>query len=334
MESGRLEKSMNFGLIGYGFMGGAHAAAMEQIPGVTLAAVASRTRPSEDGPVRGNLDLKAGPLPESVHWTPDWQEIVDDPEIDAIDICLPTHLHKQVIERAFARGKHVLCEKPMALTPGDCTELLALAEKSGRTFMIAQVLRWMFPYQYARDFVQTVGREAVTTCMLQRSTGFPQWSQWLGKREISGGAILDLLSHDLDQALQWFGEPASVRAESIGEVDTMRGTMSYPGGLKVEVEGGWMQPDVAFSASYRIETKDSKLSFAEGKLHLTRNGETHEVEQPEQDAYFEEIAYFVQCCRKAESPSQCLPADSAKAVKLALLLEQSREENGRELTWR
>jgi predicted dehydrogenase len=324
---------MKIGLIGYGFMGGAHAAAIGQIPGVTLAAVASRTRPSEDGPVRGNLDLKAGPLPDSVHWTPDWQEIVDDPEIDAIDICLPTHLHKQVIERAFLKGKHVLCEKPMALTTEDCAELLALADKSGRTFMIAQVLRWMFPYQYALDFVRTVGRDAITACTLQRSTGYPQWSQWLGKKEVSGGAVLDLLSHDLDQVLQWFGDPQGVSAVTIGEVDTMRAAMRYSDGLQVVVEGGWMPPEVAFSASYTIETKDSKLVLKDGKLHLTRNGETHEVEQPEQDAYFDEIAYFVQCCRKAELPAMCLPADSAKAVKLALLLEQSKEENGRELVW-
>jgi predicted dehydrogenase len=324
---------MKIGLIGYGFMGGAHAAAIGRIPGVTLAAVASRTRPSEDGPVRGNLDLKAGPLPSSVHWTPDWQEIVDDPEIDAIDICLPTHLHKQVIERAFQNGKHVLCEKPMALTQEDCADLIALAGKSGRTFMIAQVLRWMFPYQYALKFVRNVGIAAVTACTLQRSTGYPQWSQWLGKKEVSGGAVLDLLSHDLDQVLQWFGEPLAVSGSSIGEVDTMRAEIRYPTGLRVAVEGGWMQPEVEFSASYSIETKDAKLVLADGKIHQANDGVTQEVELPEQDAYFEEIAYFVQCCRTGALPTMCLPEDSAKAVKLALLLEQSREENGRELAW-
>lgn len=324
---------MKIGLIGYGFMGSVHAAAIGQIPGVTLAAVASRTRPSEDGPVRGNLDLKAGPLPASVHWTPDWKHIVDDPEIDAIDICLPTHLHKQVIQRAFASGKHVLCEKPMALTPDDCAELLALADASGRTFMIAQVLRWMFPYQYALEFVHTVGIDAVTSCTLQRSTGYPQWSQWLGKKEVSGGAILDLLSHDLDQVLQWFGDPQTVSGVSIGEVDTMRAAMQYGSGLQVIVEGGWMHPEVTFSASYIIETKDAKVTLADGKLHLTRNGETHEVDQTERDAYRDEIAYFVQCCRKGEALTLCLPADSSKAVKLALLLDQSREENGRKLAW-
>ena len=324
---------MRIGLIGYGFMGGAHAAAIATMSDVTLAVVASRTRPSSNGPARGNLDLNTAPLPASVRWTPDWQTIVDDPEIDAIDICLPTNLHKQVIERAFANGKHVLCEKPMALTQRDCADLLAKAEISGSTFMIAQVLRWMFPYQYALKLVKTVARDAITTCNLQRSTGFPQWSEWLGRQGVSGGAILDLLSHDLDQALQWFGEPESVSAVGIGEVDTMRGRLRYSGGLEVIVEGGWMPREVPFSASYKIETKQEKLVFSSGKLHLTGNGETHEVEVPEQDAYQEEIAYFVQCCRSAQLPTMCLPVDSAKAVTLALLLEESRRQDGRELIW-
>jgi predicted dehydrogenase len=325
--------AMRIGLIGYGFMGGAHAAAIGEIPLVTLAAVASRTRPSDHGPVRGNLDLKAGPLPPSVRWTPDWQNIVDDPEIDAVDICLPTHLHKQVIERAFANGKHVLCEKPMALTRSDCADLLAKASISGSIFMIAQVLRWMFPYRYALGFVKEVGSDAVTACTFQRRTGYPGWSEWLGKQEVSGGAILDLLSHDLDQALQWFGEPQSVCADSIGEIDTMRGKLSYPTGLQVIVEGGWMPPEIPFSASFEIETQQEKLVFSAGKLHLARDGETNEIELPQQDAYFEEIAYFVECCRSGQPPAMCLPADSAKAVALAVLLGQSRQENGRELAW-
>lgn len=325
---------MRIGLVGYGFMGGVHAAAMERIADVTLAVVGSRTRPSVDGPVRGNLDLKAGPLSASVRWTPHWEEVVDDAEIDAVDICLPTHLHKQVIERALANGKHVLCEKPMALSSADCAALLRFAERSGRTFMIAQVLRWMFPYQYALDFVRAVGRDAVRLCTLQRGTGYPQWSQWLGRTEESGGAILDLLSHDLDQALQWFGEPQVVSAMPLGEVESVRAEMQYQNGLRVVVEGGWKEPHVPFSASYTIETEDAKLTFADGKLQRTLEGETYRVKQPEQDPYRDEIAYFVQCCRNARAPEMCMPQDSAKAVTLALLLRQSKEENGRHLAWK
>ena len=325
---------MNIGLIGYGFMGGAHAAAMQQIPGVTLAALASRTRPSADSAVKGNLDLKTAPLPDSVRWTPEWENIINDPAIDAVDICVPTHLHRPIIEAAFAAGKHVLCEKPMALTTEDCDAVLEAASTGGKTFMVAQVLRWMWPYPVAREFVRSAGSDAVTACTLQRSTGYPKWSQWLGKREVSGGAILDLLSHDLDQALQWFGEPQNVAAVSLGTVDTMRATLTYANGLLVVVEGGWKEPEVPFSASFSVQTKTASLHFADGALAHTTNGSAQAIVQPGNDAYLDEIAYFVECCRTGRQPALCMPAESAKAVTLSLLLEQSRQEDGRELAWR
>ena len=324
---------MKIGLIGYGFMGGAHAAAIQGIPGVTLAALASRTRPSADAAVKGNLDLKTAPLPDSVHWTPDWQDVIKDPSIDAVDICVPTHLHRPIIEAAFAYGKHVLCEKPMALTTEDCNAILALAARAGKTFMVAQVLRWMWPYPVARDFVRSAGSHAVKACTLQRSTGYPQWSQWLGKREISGGAILDLLSHDLDQALQWFGEPHTVHAVSLGAVDTVRATLSYAHGLHVVVEGGWKEPDVPFFAGFSVETNAATLNFEDGALTLTTNGNAQEIVQPCNDAYLDEIAYFIECCRTGNQPALCMPSESAKAVTLSLLLERSRQQQGKELTW-
>jgi predicted dehydrogenase len=321
---------MNIGLIGYGFMGGAHAAAITHIPGATLAAVASHNKPSADGPTRGNLDLKTEPLPDTVRWTPDWREVVDDPAIDAIDICLPTPMHREAIERAFANGKHVLCEKPMALTNSDCEELLAIARASGKVFMIAHVLRWMQPYPYAFQFVKKTND--IATATLRRSTGYPHWSGWLRDIKVSGGAIPDLLLHDLDQALQWFGDPITVSATSIGEVDTMRASLRYAD-KEIIVEGGWLAPETPFAASFSITANNASLTFADNKLIETHGSESHEVKLPEHDAYYDEIAYFIECCRTGSAPALCTPESSAKAVRLALLLMQSRDNNGKEISW-
>jgi len=323
---------MNIGLIGYGFMGGAHAAAIQGLPGATLYALASRTRPSADGPTRGNLDLKTVPLPDSVKWTPDWQDVVRDPAIDAVDICLPTHLHKPVVLAALAHGKHVLCEKPMAMNAAECDELVAAAAASGKTFMIAQVLRFMSPYVYALDFVREHGIGNITACRLQRSTGYPQWSEWLSKSDRSGGAIMDLLTHDLDQALLWFGQPETVSAISIGEVDTAKATLRYSA-LTVEVTGGWLAPDVPFSASFHVETADASLHYDGAVLTLTRGGKTEAITLPEGDAYADEIAYFVRCAQTDTAPDRCPPADSARVVRLAEVLDRSRAEQGREVSW-
>lgn len=324
---------MKVALLGYGFMGGAHLAAMQRIDGVEVVAVASRARPAADGPARGNLDLASGPLPDTIRWTPDWRSLLEDPAIDAVDICLPTDLHREVILAAFLAGKHVLCEKPMGLTVAECSEIMQAAIASGRTFMVGQVLRFMYPYLYAARFLDEVGHHHVTACTLRRSTGFPQWGGWLTQTGRSGGAILDLLCHDLDIALALFGQPSTIQAVSIGEVDTMRATLKYIGGLSVVVEGGWLAPESPFSASFSIETAKERLIFSDNKLTRISGGNALTVEVPQHDPYFDEIAYFIECCRTGQPPLRCMPADSARAVDLSLSLITSRDNGGRELQW-
>ncbi len=323
---------MRIALLGYGFMGGAHLAAMQRIAGVEIAAVASRTRPSADGPARGNLDLKSGPLPDSVHWTPDWREVLADTSIDAVDICLPTDMHREVVMAAFHAGKHVLCEKPMALTIKDCNAMVLAAQGSGLTFMVAQVLRFMGPYRHAAEFVAK-HRNSMSKCTLQRSTGFPGWGGWLTDPARSGGAILDLLSHDLDQALSLFGHPESVRAESLGEVDTARCTLQYADGFQAVVEGGWFTPEVEFSSSFELHAGDDSLVLKDGVLRERDSGGEGVIDIPEHDAYSDEIAYFVECCRTGAQPERCPPAASLDAVRVSNLLRLSRDEGGREVPW-
>jgi predicted dehydrogenase len=325
---------MKVALLGYGFMGGAHQAAMQRIEGVEIKAVSSRRRPSVDAPARGNLDLQSGPLPDTIAWHSDWRSVVADPEIDAVDVCLPTDLHREVVLAALGAGKHVLCEKPMALHAADCEEIMAAAESSGRVFMVGQVLRFMYPYRYAADFLKDVGRDTVTQCVLQRSTGYPEWGSWLTQEDRSGGAILDLLSHDLDQALHLFGQPRTIHAVSMGPVDTMRATLRYESGPEVIVEGGWLAPETAFSSSFVIEGRNARLIYRDNLLARSDGGaETSPVEIPAHDPYFDEIAYFIDCCRHNAAPSRCLPAESSQAVELSLQLKASRDAGGQEIIW-
>jgi predicted dehydrogenase len=323
---------MKIGIVGFGFMGGVHLAAIDRIEGVTASAVASRTRPVPGAPPRGNLaHVKSSSFRADMQWHSDWQELLDS-DIDAVDICLPTYLHKPVILGALERGKHVLCEKPMALTWRDCEEILDAANRSGRVFMVAHVLRFLYPYRYAGNFLRSTCHGSVKTCTMQRRAGFPQWSDWLSKKEQSGGAILDLLIHDIDQALEWLGQPTAVRAVSDGDIDTMRGTLHYPGGLKVLIQGGWYAPELPFSASFQMEGDDAVLHFEEGKLRVSLSGEEQTVVLPEQEEYLEQMRYFVECCRDNTAPDRCLPADSAQAVRVANLLKASRDQDGKELS--
>ncbi len=314
-------------------MGGVHLAAIERIENATLTAVATRTRPVAGGPARGNLHhLKTATLPDSVKWHSDWRQLLLDPEIDAVDICLPTYLHKEVVLSALESGKHVLCEKPMALNSSDCDEMLEAASRSNRIFMVGQVLRFMFPYRYASSFVSTTCHGIVKACTMSRATGYPQWSNWLSRGEQSGGAILDLLSHDIDQALKLFGHPTSVSAVAQGEIDTMRGKLHYANGLEVLIEGGWFAPEVPFSAGFEIAGSEETLSLQKEKLTLHLPFGEQSVEIPEHDAYLDELTYFIECCRNNVAPELCSPLESAQAVRFANLLRTSREQNGKEIS--
>src|ERR1700687_2225798 len=110
---------MRVGVIGLGFMGSTHIQALLSIPGAELAAVCSRdeTRLSGDlSAVRGNTGGPAAKLNfAGVAKYREITQILDDPSLDAIDICLPTYQHASVAIDALRAGKHVLVEKPMAL---------------------------------------------------------------------------------------------------------------------------------------------------------------------------------------------------------------------------
>jgi predicted dehydrogenase len=324
---------MKIGVIGSGFMGGVHLAAINSIENLILTSYASRRRPLPDTPARGNLKHLKTNLPlEDVRWYGDWRLMLDEADLDAVDICLPTPLHRAVALRAFELGKHVLCEKPMALTTVDCDVMMEAAAKSGVTFMIGQVLRFMSPYRYLAASVAEIGPSEMTTCTFNRQTGYPQWSEWLSREEQSGGAIIDLLSHDVDQALALFGVPETVSAVSAGGMDTMRGTLRYANGPAVTIQGGWLAPEVPFSHGFDVAGGGTKLTFAEGTLERITARGVKRVELPEEDAYRNEIAYFADCCTQRIAPERCLPAESAEALRIANLLKASREQNGRELS--
>jgi predicted dehydrogenase len=314
-------------------MGGAHLSAIERLEDVTLTAISSRTQPTSDRLPQGNLShLKAATLPANARWYGDWHELVGDPNVDAVDICLPTHLHSEVAMFAFEHGKHVLCEKPMALTFADCEEMLAAASKSGCIFMVAHVLRFVTSYRYAASFISSTLQGSVTACTLQRRAGYPKWGEWLGREEYSGGAILDLLIHDIDQALKLFGKPDTVRAVSDGPIDTMKGYLRYANGLEVELVGGWYETGRPFSAGFQIHGENAELTLEAGKLYLTHDGEKQPVDMPAEEEYTEQMRYFAECCERQILPELCLPAESAQAVRVANLLRTSRNENGKEIS--
>ncbi len=317
-------------------MGATHATALSQLPDASLAAVCANDERRLSGDltdVGGNLGTTFGKLDFShVRKYRRWQELVEDRSIDVIDICLPTEFHAPVAEAALQAGKHVFCEKPMALKERDCESMIDTARKTGRLLMVGQVLRFFPVYKLLKDSIASGKWGRIRSTTFIRRCGMPQWSKWLGDEERSGGALMDLLIHDIDQALWQFGQPDRVSAKSMGAPDTMMAALIYPEGPEVRIQGGWFAPETSFSMSYQARFDRAELEMTlDGVTVSDAAGVRESVELPAEDPYREQLGYFLECCRNGSQPERCMPRESANAVKVALLLKQSRADGGTQL---
>jgi predicted dehydrogenase len=258
-----------------------------------------------------------------------WRDLVAISDLDAIDICLPTDMHAVVSTAALEAGKHVFCEKPMALTVEECSAMIAAAERQNRILMIGQVLRFWPEYRYLENFVRSGEHGKIRSATFVRRCGIPDWSRWLTDEPRSGGAVLDLLIHDIDQALMLFGMPDRVAGKSIGDPDTLMATLIYPGGPEVRIQGGWFEAGTPLAMSFQVRAERAELEWsARGLLLRDQTGRQEALQAPGGDAYDDEVAYFVDCCQKNRRPEHCMPEESARAVQVALQLKQSRAAGG------
>jgi predicted dehydrogenase len=323
---------VKIGIVGLGFMGATHLAAYSKIADIEVGGIATKTERSlaeHLAQAGGNLDRPATVFDFSrVRQYQHWRELVLDPGYDVIDICLPTDLHTEIAITALAAGKHVLCEKPMALTSLDCDRMLEAADKCNRVLMIAHVLRFWPEFNFLHNFVHSRQGGQVRAATFQRRCGIPDWSGWLPIEARSGGAVLDLLVHDIDQALMLFGLPETITATPVGDVDAIDARLSYPNGLEVRIEGGWLASGTPFSMGFAARSEHALLELNAEGLFLDDGTGRHKVQPPEGDAYDAEIGYFVDCCRTGKRPDRCLPQQSAQAVKLALALKKARAKGG------
>jgi predicted dehydrogenase len=295
------EKPFQVGLLGLGFMGRRHLEAYRSLSGVeVLTRTSARFAHLQD--------------PDALY-----EAMIGDPELDALDICLPTALHAPLTIAALDAGKHVLCEKPMALTMEACGRMLEAGKRNKGVLMIAHVLRFWPAYRVLHEAVARGTYGAVRSARFARRSGLPSWGPWLLRPEESGGAALDLLVHDYDQALWLFGAPESATARTVGSDNVIECGLRYPGGLEVAINGGWYADNIPFAMEFDLQASEAELRYANDHLQLLRpSAAPTEIALPEEDPYATQLAYFLDCCRNGHAPIECPPESSAEAVELAL----------------
>lgn len=138
-----------------------------------------------------------------VHTT-DYAQVLDDPEVDAVVLCLPHDLHLPFTVQAAEAGKHVLVEKPMALTESEARTMVEASDRAGKKLMVGQSTRFMPAFQKAKELIDAgrIGNPISVCC--QRCFYVERLStDWRRDADACGGIYLPLFgSHDID-AMLW-----------------------------------------------------------------------------------------------------------------------------------
>lgn len=320
---------MRIGIVGTGGMGTTHAAAWSRTP-ATIAGLVSKT-PESCAELAGQYGAQI---------YPDIGAMLAD--VDVVDICAPTHLHRDMVLQAAAAGKDIICEKPLARTVAQGQEMIAACRQAGVRLLVAHVVRFFPEYALARARVQSgqIGQPAVLR--LTRGAFQPRKAEdnWFLDPELSGGMMLDLMIHDFDYARWVAGEVRQVYAKKISSshpeagIDHGLAILTHRGGAISHVEGSWAYPPPLFRTRLEIATSNGWIQFDSGQtasigLHLRRAGEkTPDVPLPRspllEDPFTREIKAFYESLVQ-DAPPPVSGADGLAALQIALAAIESAE---------
>ncbi len=216
---------LRVGIVGIGFMGMIHYLTYQKVKGARVAAICETIPKRLAGDWRG-IQGNFGPPGEKMDLSgiatyDNLDALLANPEIDLVDICLPPALHAETTLKALRAGKHVFCEKPMALTIADARRMDKEATKSGRLLMIGHVLPLFPEYAEALKIVQSGKYGTLRGGHFKRVISDPQWLPAYYDPKRIGGPLLDLHIHDAHYIRLLFGMP--IQLQSTGR---MRGEVA------------------------------------------------------------------------------------------------------------
>src|SRR5512136_1257163 len=200
MRTSRSNRKVNVAVVGLGFMGVTHIKAYQQLVAARIVAVCDSVRLPVNGVlpgVAGNITGSGAiDLGRSVKVYRALDEVLADPEVELVDLCVPTALHPKQAMTALKAGKHVLCEKPLALNSAKARKIVQAAKSASGFFMPAMCMRFWPGWSLLKQVVREKPYGKVQVASFRRLSPPPGWSKaTYANASLSGGALLDLHIH-------------------------------------------------------------------------------------------------------------------------------------------
>jgi predicted dehydrogenase len=320
-------------IIGGGYIGKMHAAAVKKSGRMQLAAL---VHSHEDAGKEFAREFGC------VYYG-DAGKMLAEEKVDIVDVCLPTSLHEQYTILAAEHKKHVICEKPFALTSEAARRMKDACDRAGVKLMVAQVLRWMPEFVKIKEFLDKGIVGNLHMVYTNRLAQHPNWTEWHRNPAISGGGLFDIHLHDIDYLYYLFGKVEEVYAlgwkSPSGCWNHVASSLTFKNGVKAVSEGSLeMIGDFPFSAAFRAAgdkaTVDYQLTAgfnienldaASNKLLLfEKDAPAKRIEVTALDAFQAELEAFVSAVEE-DKPVPISPEDSVYVIKIIEALKASLE---------
>ena len=248
---------MRLGVIGLGGIAAAHLAAWQVLA------------PEYDLEVHGYDTQTDRVLPDvTLHRSLD--DLLDT--VDVVDICTPSFTHPDIIRSAADKGLPIICEKPLALDVETAADSLRYCRERDVALQVGQVVRYFSEYAAARREVArgTYGDPAVLR--FRRASPQPRSNRWMEDESLSGGIAVDLMIHDVDQALWFAGDVERVFCQMTrpggGGINTHAlAILTHSSGAITHLTGSWGLAS-GFETSFEVAGTRGMLNF-DSTDHLT-----------------------------------------------------------------
>lgn len=262
--------------------------------------------------------------------------VVDDVDalielVDIVDIVTPSSTHADFALRAIARGRDVICEKPLAATAEIAATVAQAAADAGVRLFPAHVVRYMGEYRRIKQGIESGRIGTVAVQRFSRAGSAPQ-TPWFFSESTGGGLIRDLMIHDIDQAIWFAGPVAAVYAvQNPPTVDdrvpapvTSHVVLTHRSGVISHIHGSWVAPGMPFRTSVEVAGSDGRLRYDSAEDHTLRTDAVLDSAaadylppmSPEESPYYAEIVDFLAAIRE-DRDALVTPADGIEAVAVA-----------------
>jgi predicted dehydrogenase len=336
---------VGIGVVGIGFMGMIHYLAARKLTGAKVVALCSRDAKKLAGDwtgIQGNFGPKGAMMDLSGEAKyAQFDGLLADPSVDLVDLCVPNDEHARLAVKALEAGKHVLVEKPIALSTADADAMLAASRASGKLLMVAQVLPFFPEFAFAAEAVRSRRYGELKAAHLTRVIAKPEWSPGIADADRSGGPAIDLHIHDTHFIGLVCGVPRAVQSRGVMEgsavvyLDTQY-LYDDPNLTVSAVSGALSQSGRPFMHGFDFYLEKATLTFGFASLGgdaqvtpLSVVLPDGSVEHPDTgsgdpiDAFTDELAVAV----KSVEQGVALPQLSGELARQALVICQAEVES-------